>query len=210
MNNLGQKIKKIRKINNWKQADLSSKMSQMLGKAVPRSAISHWENGNRVPVKIHLDCLFELFQIYRVDVTDSNILSVSDIPFNVISHRLPIVNLGKISEAPWKKSLESGELYIGSNFLGPGNYAILEIDEEIKINGMISLRKKALLKLQDKVNKGDISAIIIKKIRKALITRAHESGDGLVFIEELGKDSRIFKSKEIIIFGKVLYFINKA
>lgn len=207
MNKLGHDTRELRNIKGWTQEDLAKEMSRLLNMPVHRSAISQWENGQRSPHNKKLDCLLLLIEENRV----TNYNAHGQLSASMPLRRVPIVNINKINSVPLKNTIESGELFIGGYIIGKEEYLIIEISGGIMNDDhTVSLGKRALLTRQKHVNKGDLAAVFIRKIKKAVVARAYESPDGLAFIEDKGIDARIWRNREVIVFGKVLYYINKV
>lgn len=60
---LGEKIRKLRKENHWRQDQLADILNKEFGLKVDRVMVSKWETGYQVPVIYTISCLAKVFNV---------------------------------------------------------------------------------------------------------------------------------------------------
>lgn len=60
---IGEKIRKLRKENNWRQDQLADILNREFGLKVDRVMVSKWETGYQVPVIYTISCLAKIFNV---------------------------------------------------------------------------------------------------------------------------------------------------
>jgi len=68
---LGEKIRKLRKENHWRQDQLADILNKEFGLKTDRVMISKWETGYQVPVLYTISCLAKVFNV-SIDYLNGN------------------------------------------------------------------------------------------------------------------------------------------
>lgn len=73
---LGEKIRKLRKENHWRQDQLADILNKEFGLKTDRVMISKWETGYQTPVLYTISCLAKVFNV-SIDYLNGNSLPTS-------------------------------------------------------------------------------------------------------------------------------------
>ena len=169
---LGERIKALRKKNNWTQVELSENLNKTFGLKTDRVMISKWENGFQTPVIYTISCLAKLF-----DVSIDYLNGSSD-----INRYIKIPVLGYVRAGVPMEAIENILDYeeISQEMARRGEYFALSIKGD-SMEPKISEGDVVIVRKQETVENGELAVVLING-NDATVKKFYRNENGIKLV----------------------------
>ena len=200
---LGEKIRNLRKKNNWKQEQLAEILNKEYGLKTDRVMISKWENGYQVPVLYTISCLAKVFNV-SIDYLNGNGA------MNIKEKGVSIPVLGYVRAGIPIEAVEDILDYeeISQEMASQGEYFALSIKGD-SMEPRITEGDVVIVRKQGIVENGELAVVLVNG-NDATVKKFYMNENGVTLISTNPSYEPFYYSKEQVeklpvqIIGKVV------
>ncbi len=200
---LGEKIRKLRKENHWRQDQLAEILNREFGLKTDRVMISKWETGYQTPVLYTISCLAKVFNV-SIDYLNGNSISLPQ------GKGVSVPVLGYVRAGIPIEAVENILDYeeISQEMASQGEYFALSI----KGNSMepkISEGDVVIVRKQSTVENGELAVVLVNG-NDATVKKFYMNDNGVTLISTNPSYEPFYFSKDDVgslpvqIIGKVV------
>ena len=172
---LGEKIRKLRKENHWRQDQLADILNKEFGLKVDRVMVSKWETGYQVPVIYTISCLAKIFNVSIDYLNGSGTRHTSSKGFSIPV--LGYVRAGIPIEAV-EDILDYEE--ISAELANTGEFFALKIKGD-SMEPKISEGDVVIVRKQETIENGELAVVLVNG-NDATVKRFYMNESGVTLI----------------------------
>ncbi len=200
---LGEKIRKLRKENGWRQDQLADILNKEFGLKIDRVMISKWETGYQTPVLYTISCLAKVFDV-SIDFLNGDGI----IKHNKKSISIPV--LGYVRAGVPIEAVEDILDYeeISQDMASKGEHFALSIKGD-SMEPKISEGDVVIVRKQNIVENGELAVVLVNG-NDATVKKFYMNDNGVTLISTNPSYEPFYYSKEQVdslpvqIIGKVV------
>lgn len=200
---LGEKIRKLRKENGWRQDQLANILNKEFGLKIDRVMISKWETGYQTPVLYTISCLAKVFNV-SIDYLNGT----GTIQHNKKGVTIPV--LGYVRAGIPIEAVEDILDYeeISMDMASKGEHFALSIKGD-SMEPRITEGDVVIVRKQDIVENGELAVVLVNG-NDATVKKFYMNDNGVTLISTNPSYEPFYYSKEQVdslpvqIIGKVV------
>ncbi len=200
---LGEKIRKLRKENGWRQDQLADILNKEFGLKIDRVMISKWETGYQTPVLYTISCLAKVFDV-SIDFLNGD---------GIVKHNkkgITIPVLGYVRAGIPIEAVEDILDYeeISHDMASNGEHFALSIKGD-SMEPKISEGDVVIVRKQNIVENGELAVVLVNG-NDATVKKFYKNDNGVTLISTNSSYEPFYYSKEQVeklpvqIIGKVV------
>ncbi len=200
---LGEKIRKLRKENGWRQDQLADILNKEFGLKIDRVMISKWETGYQTPVLYTISCLAKVFDV-SIDFLNGD---------GIVKHNkkgITIPVLGYVRAGIPIEAVEDVLDYeeISADMASKGEHFALSIKGD-SMEPKISEGDVVIVRKQNIVENGELAVVLVNG-NDATVKKFYMNDNGVTLISTNPSYEPFYYSKEQVeklpvqIIGKVV------